>query len=175
MRSEEIAALNFSGWPVPDKFLVEMGRVAALWASLESFVSVCIEKLAGFNDPNDPKPFILLAHTNFAQRLDMLGALCEHLVPGFPQLSEYKKVISTLRSAQAIRNRLMHHGVFHVAETDRVHMAVGSARGRLKTATHSLAVEDIKRASVDIHHAQRALYKLVLGRDLPPAWTQERT
>ena len=68
----------------------------------------------------------------------------------------------------------MHHGVFHVASTDRVRMAVGSARGTLKTATHSLAVADIKRVSVEIDEAQRALYKLVLGRNLPPSWTQTK-
>ena len=174
MHNKEIAALDFSDWPVPDKFLIEIGRVAALWASVESFLSVCIQKLAGFNDLNDPKPFILLAHTNFPQRLDMLGALCEDLFPNFAPLRDYKGVISTLRKAQASRNRLMHHGVFHVASTDRVRMAVGSARGTLKTATHSLAVADIKRVSVEIDEAQRALYKLVLGRNLPPSWTQTK-
>jgi hypothetical protein len=122
MHKEEIAALDFSGWPVPDKFLIEIGRVAALWASLESFLNVCIQKLVGFNDLNDPTPFILLAHTNFPQRLDMLGALCERLCPKFAQLRAYKSVISTLRKAQASRNRLMHHGVFHDVGTDRVRM-----------------------------------------------------
>ncbi len=104
----------------------------------------------------------------------MLGALSEHLVPEFAHLHDYKGVISTLRKAQASRNRLMHHGVFHVARTDRVRMAVGSARGSLKTVTHSLAVEDIKRVSIEIDEAQRALYKLVLRRNLPPAWTQTK-
>src|SRR5205814_736210 len=94
--------------------------------------------------------------------------------PIFAQLRQYKGVISTLRKAQASRNRLMHHGVFHVAATDRVRMAVGSARGTLKTATHSLSVEDIKKVSVEIDEAQRALYKLVLGRNPPPSWTQTK-
>ena len=48
--NEEIAQLNFSDWPVPDKFLTEFGRVAALWACLESFLNICLGKLAGFND-----------------------------------------------------------------------------------------------------------------------------
>jgi hypothetical protein len=174
MRKQEIAALNFSGWPVPDKFLIEIGRVAALWASLESFLNVCIQKLAGFNDLNDPTPFILLAHTNFPQRLDMLGTLCEHLLPRFARLRDYKNVISALRKAQTSRNPLMHHGVFHDASTDCVRMPHGSARGTLKTATRSLSVEDIKRVSIDIDEAKRALYKLVLGRDLPPSWTQKK-
>jgi hypothetical protein len=172
MRKEEIAAIDFSGWPVPDKFLIEIGRVAALWASLESVLNICIQKLARFNDLNDPTPFILLAHTNFPQRLDMLGALCEHLLPKFARLRDYKVVISALRKAQTGRNRLMHHGVFHDAGTDRVHMPLGSARGTLNTATHSLAVEDIKRVSVEIDEAKRALYRLVLVRNLPPSWTQ---
>ena len=174
MRNEEIAKLKFSGWPVPDEFLIEIGRVGALWASLESFLNVCLGKLAGFNDLNDPKPFILITHSSFPQRLDILGALCEQLEPEFPQLADYKKVVSQLRAAQATRNRFMHNGFSYDAKSQRLEMAVGSARGKLKTAVESIALEDIKRASIEIDEANRALYKLVLKRDLPPSWQQQR-
>jgi hypothetical protein len=174
MRNQEIARLNFSDWPVPDEFLVEIGRVAALWASLESFLNVCLGKLAGFNDLNDPKPFILITHSSFPQRLDILGALCEQLESEFPQLANYKKVVSQLKSAQATRNRFMHYGFSYNAKSHRLEMAVGSARGKLKTAVEAVTLEDIKRASIEIDEAHRALHKLILQRNLPPSW-QQRT
>lgn len=172
MRNEEISQLNFSGWPVPDEFLVEVGRVGALWACLESFLNLCLGKLAGFNNLNDPKPFILITHSSFPQRLDILGALCEQLQQEFPHLVDYKKVVSQLKAAQTTRNRYMHHGLSYNAKSRQLEMAVGSARGKLKTSVEPVALEDIKRASIEIDEANRALYKLVLQRDLPPSWQQ---
>ena len=59
MKHEEVLKLNLKSWPLPDDYLIELGRVAALWATLETFLNMCIGKLAGFNDINDAKPFIL--------------------------------------------------------------------------------------------------------------------
>jgi len=170
MRNEEIEQLNFSGWPVPDEFLSEIGRVATLWACLESLLNMCLGKLAGFDSLNDPKPFILITHSSFPQRLDMLGSLCEHLEQKFPSLADYKKVITKLKSAQGIRNRYMHHAVSFNTQTRCLEMAIGSARGKLKVKVESISLVDIKRASIEIDKAHRALYKLVLNRDLPPSW-----
>lgn len=47
-------------------------------------------------------------------------------------------------------------------------MAVGSARGRLKTSVQKVRIADVRRAAISIHDAQRSLYKLVLGRDIAP-------
>ena len=111
MKDSEIAALNFDGWPLPNEYLVEIGRVMALWSSLEGLLNRCLGKVAGFNDLDDPKPFILVNHSSFPPRVDMLGALCEHLAPVFPNLSDYKKTISALRAAQGERNKFAHGGV----------------------------------------------------------------
>jgi hypothetical protein len=86
MKNEEIRKLNFSDWPLPDNYLIEVGRVSVVWSALESFLNLCIGKLAGFSELEDPKPFILINHASFPQRLDMLGALCEQLVPEYPRL-----------------------------------------------------------------------------------------
>ncbi|MDE2030024.1 MAG: hypothetical protein KGI97_05600, partial [Alphaproteobacteria bacterium] len=86
MKDQDIAAIDFSGWPLPDEYLVEIGRVSAIWVGLESLLNSCLGKLAGFNDIADPKPFILLNHASLPQRLDMLGALCEQLVTHYPEL-----------------------------------------------------------------------------------------
>jgi hypothetical protein len=173
MKNEDIAAIDFSGWPLPDEFLLEIGRIAALWANLESFLNICIGKLAGFNDLDDPKPFILLAHSSFPQRLDIFGSLCGRLVPEFPHLANYKQVVSSLKSAQKLRNDFMHHGM-SVNEDGKVVMPIGSARGTLKLMVKRIEIVDIKRTTIAIHEAQLALYELVLKRRLPPVW-QRRT
>ena len=170
MKNEEIAKLDFSGWPLCDEYLIELGRVCALWAGLESFLNICIGKLAGFNDLSDPKPFILITHSSFPQRLDMLATLCEQLVSEFPSLNDYKGVVGTLKAAQRLRNTFSHHGMSLNEETGWVEMPVGSARGSLKVTVEKISIADIRRATIAIDEAQTALYKLVLQKDLQPAW-----
>jgi hypothetical protein len=67
--NDELAKLNFSGWQLRDDYVIEVGRVALLWAVLENFLMTCIGKLAGFDKPLDERAFILLAHSTFPQRL----------------------------------------------------------------------------------------------------------
>lgn len=161
-------------WPVRDDYVLEVGRVALLWAGLENFLMTCIGKLAGFNKLLDERAYILLAHSTFPQRLDNLAALCALLKEEFPQLADYESVVSLLKTAQKARNRFVHNGPIFDEDSGKFHMPVGSARGSLKTRIDPISVEDVKRACVEIDEANRALYKLVLERDLPPAW-QART
>ena len=86
----------------------------------------------------------------------MLGALCEQLEGEFPELAGYKTVVSQLKAAQATRNRFMHHTFSYDAQNHCLQMAVGSARGKLKTAVESVSLEDIKRASIEMDEACRA-------------------
>ncbi|WP_296557100.1 hypothetical protein [Pigmentiphaga sp.] len=173
MKNEEIRKLDFGDWPLPDEYLVEIGRVSAMWALLESFLNICLGKLAGFNDLGDPKPFILVNHASVPQRLDMLGTLCEHLVPNYPQLSGYKDVIAKIKSAQALRNKFSHHSSTFDKDSGKLEIAIGSARGTLKTNVERVDIADLRRAVMNIDEAQVALYKLVLGRDIEPAWKRK--
>jgi hypothetical protein len=109
------------GWPLPDEYLVELGRVSALWASLESLLNALIGKLAGFDALDDATPFILVAHSSFPQRLDMLGALCEGLQSEHPHLADYREVISRLRSAQTSRNKFAHNGISFLISDEAQH------------------------------------------------------
>ena len=172
MKHEEVLKLNLKSWPLPDDYLIELGRVAALWATLETFLNMCIGKLAGFNDINDAKPFILITHSSFPQRLDMLAALCEQLADKFSNLKDYKTVVSQLRDAQKLRNHFMHYGMSVNPESGQVQMAIGSARGTVKVSIKSIGLQDIRRASIAIHEAELALYKLVLKREVPPKWSK---
>ncbi len=172
MQNKELAALKFSGWPIRDDYLTEIGRVAVLWASLEAFLNLCIGKLAGFDEPLDYRAFILITHASFPQRLDSFSALCEQLHPEYRHLADYEQVVSKIKAAQKIRNKFMHHSMSANPDTGLIEMPVGSARGKLEAKIEVISIEDIKRASIKIDEAQRALYKLVLLRDLPPAWTK---
>lgn len=163
-------------WPIPDAYLIEVGRIAALWASLESFLNTCIGKLAGF-DPlsTDPTHFILLIHSSFPQRLDMLGALCEELKESHPHLLNHKEVISKIKAAQAARNKYAHNGLTYDRETNKCTMAEGSARGKVKTSVNDVSVENIHAVAKEIHMALLALYKLVLKREITPLWERSST
>ena len=164
-----------TNWPLPDKYLVELGRVSALWASLESLLNLCVGKLAGFDNINDPTPFILLTHASFPQRLHMLSTLCEQLSPHAPNLGDYSTVISKLEAAQKKRNRFMHNGISHQPETNQFVLASGSARGKLKTSVDPVTPEDIRIAAEEVHLAMLALYKLVLQVSLKPRWAKDGT
>lgn len=91
---------------MPDEYLIELGRIAAIWSHLESCLTICFQKLTGFNDMSGPTAFIMLEHTSFPQRLDMLSSLCEHLCSSYPTLKGYQDVISSLRTAQRLATSL---------------------------------------------------------------------
>lgn len=170
MKDKDIAALDFSAWPLPDTYLIEIGRVSTLWASLETLLNICLGKLAGFNETTDPKPFIMLAHASFPQKLDMLGALCEQLVPVHKHLNDYKDVIGLINSAKSLRNKFAHYGMSYNEELKLAQMVIGTARGSLKTKVEDISVVDIRKVVIAIDNAQRSLYKLVLKRDIEPIW-----
>src|ERR1035437_4931987 len=170
MTEDQIRKLKFDGWPLPDDYLIELVRITSMWEVLDSFLDMCLGKLAGFNDRNDPTPFILLAHTNFPQRLDMLGALCEHLAPTFPELAGYPQVISSIKAAQKLRNKFVHKSMGIDVEKSEVRMGLGSARGTLKFSSEAVKLTDLRKASMTIHQANLDLNALVLKRKMPPIW-----
>jgi hypothetical protein len=170
LKNKEIDELNLNGWPLPNEYLVEIGRVAAMWAALEGLLNMCLGKLAGFNDIYDPKALIIMKHSSFPQRLDILGALCEQLVGDFNNLKGYKQTIALMRKAQKARNKYMHNAIVSNPSTGRTQMPQMSARGKLKVQIENVEIADIKRATIEIDDAQRSLYKLVLGQNLEPTW-----
>jgi len=163
------------GWPLPDEFLIELGRLSALWASLESLLDTLIGKLAGFDDIADTTPFIFIAHSSFPQRLDILGSFCEMLKTDYPHLAKHKEVISKLRSAQTSRNKFAHNGITFYPETEQFVLPQGSARGKVKLSIEPVTVNSIHAVSREIHEAQLALYNLVLQTERKPVWEQAST
>lgn len=157
-----------SNWPLPDEFLREVGRLSVLWTGLDDQLNTCIGKLAGFNDLLDMRPFILVKHSSFQQKLDVLSSLCEHLLAKYPWLQSYKNVVSQIKSAQTLRNRFVHNALVQSEDGKSVEIAVGSARGKLKTSVERVTNDEIKNASVAIVNAKSSLHLLITGRNRPP-------
>ena len=170
MKQEEIKKIKFGNWPLPEEVCTELGRMQALWGTLESALLVYIGKLSGFNDLNDMRPYILLAHTSFQQKVEILGSLCDYMRKQYPSLSNYSEVISKLKTAQKHRNTFTHQHIVINPETEELELATGSSRGKLKTDVRKFSVEEIKRAIIDIDEANAALYELITKKKLKPVW-----
>jgi hypothetical protein len=151
---------------LPDEVFILLGRIVTIWNGLESFLNVCIGKLAGFDDIADPKPFILINHSSFPQKLDNFAALCELMKNQYPHLKTYKETVSALKTAQQERNKFIHNSIQVEEESGRLALAKGSARGILKTKIEYIKIEDLKRAEDLIDNAMRSLWLTVLNKDI---------
>lgn len=165
--------MDWGDWPAPDSYLLELGRLTAMWTALEATTDICLGKLAGFNDLNDPRPFTLIKHSSFPQKLQSIGALCEHLLPNHPHLDGYQKVISTLKVAQKQRNTYTHNAFGVNPDTGKVDMAVGSARGKIKTEVREITIGAIREATASVHLASIELMNLILNQGHKPIWQRE--
>jgi hypothetical protein len=156
-------------WPVPDEYLLELGRMVCVWGSLESMTAMAISKLAGFESPTDPRALTVVAHSNFQQRVDIVGAMCGQFVDQVPHLKDYEQVIKKVRSAQAGRNKYAHNAL-SVDEDGSVHIAFMSARGVFKTTVEEVRVSEIREVTAKIHEALCALQALITNTVVKPMW-----
>ena len=160
-------------WPVPNEYLLEIGRISSLWGSLEHSINLAISKLAGYEATYDFRAAIMTAHANFKQRVDMLGTLCDQLKEEYTHLKSYEEVISLIIRAQNKRNKFMHNGIFYNEETKRVETSYLSARGKLKIANEQVSLNDLKDASALIHEAMCALHGLITQKKIKPIWERD--
>lgn len=142
----------------------------SVWGSLEAYMNVAISKLAGYEVIMDRRALIMVAHSTFQQRVDIVSTLCEQLVPEFPRLGDYKSVVSKIRAAQKARNMFAHNGIVADEETGEVILSYASARGTLKMSVEAIKVEQIMDATAKVHEAMCALHTLLTGKVLKPIW-----
>ncbi|OGW62176.1 MAG: hypothetical protein A2V83_06120 [Nitrospirae bacterium RBG_16_64_22] len=157
-------------WPAPNEYLLELGRMTTIWGTLESSVNLAISKFAGYESALDFRALIMVAHSNFQQRVDIVSALCEQLLPEYPRLKDYEAVIAKIQAAQKARNKFAHNAITSDEETGEVSVSYATARGSLKTKTEIVKLEAITDATAKIHGAMCALHTLVTGRELKPMW-----
>ncbi|SOS42782.1 hypothetical protein CFBP3840_P100115 (plasmid) [Pseudomonas syringae] len=119
-------------WPLPDYYLLELGRIAATWSVLEGSLNIYIKKLLGINDPDDARPQIITTHMNFKQKQDAFGTLCDILKDSHPGLKDYQAVIAAMNKAAKARNIYVHGSLHYDTETANLLLSSVSARGSFK-------------------------------------------
>ena len=132
-------------WPAPNDILLELGRLTALWGVLETSVDIAISKLAGYEANLDYRALIMVVHSSFRQKIDIVETLCEQLLPEYPHLNGYSSVMNQIKKAQKARNKYAHNGVTMDEEKGRCFISYASARGKLKTVVETVHINDIKR------------------------------
>lgn len=180
MKEDPSLSEIISNWPVPGEYLLEIGRVAQTWVILENYVDVCLGKLTGFQI-TDVRPFIVLRHASFPQKLDALDALCHFIhensnddEPG-KRLKHHKEVTAKIRSVQNSRNKLMHNVIGKHEEKDGFQLLSGTARGKVKLDASDVRPETIRKVAMDIHLALLDLHELITGVRIPPLWERKGT
>ncbi len=166
--------LNFKdGWPIPNEVLLELGRMTAMWPSLEIGINMGIGKMMGYDEALDTRAVIALAHANFQQRIDIFESLCDQLAHQVPTLRDYKSVCTRVKAAQKARNKFAHNPLSMDDDGNFV-VTYASARGTLKFNVEVVRINDIKEATAKIHEAGCAVHNLITGADIRPIWEQPR-
>ncbi len=160
-------------WPLPNEYLIELGRISSLWGVLESTVNLCINMLAGYESAYDYRAAIMLAHANFKQRADILETLLEQTSKEHKNLQGYENAIKIISRSQKGRNKFMHNILGLNPETGKVEFSSMSARGSLKTNTEIIYLQQLKEVSAVIHEATCALHSLVTQHEIKPIWDRD--
>jgi hypothetical protein len=146
---------------IPKPFLAAIGQVCVHFANLESIVDLAIGKLASFQD-GDARGAIVTAHMSWPQKIDVMQALVDLLLPEFPHLSKFETVVPLLKVAQKGRNRII-HGQWG-CEDGKVQKLRLTARGKLAFSIDEITLKEILAISNDIGEAGLALLKAVLNK-----------
>jgi hypothetical protein len=148
------------GSNLPTEFFTEIGRVNVEWAVLESMMDLCLIKLIG-KDLSDSRSIIIFNHMAFPMKLDIMGALCSELLPRYPSLAEYQRVLQSVRAAQEKRNAIVHAKWGFNEATKQVEISRLMARGKLKIIMAPIALEEIRAAVQQILESAQLLFELV--------------
>lgn len=159
-------------FPLPEEYLLELGRIFALWGSLEAIVNQAIVKLSGIREESEWRISVLTAHSSFQQRLDVINTLCDQLKLEHPNLASSREAMNAAQKAQILRNHYAHNQLFP-NDDGTVSSAKISARGKLKLSVTPVKVDDLSKVSADIHLALIAIHKLVTGVEYAPVWERE--
>lgn len=147
-------------WPVPDAYLLELGRLMCMWGSLEAMMVFAVSKLAGYPALTDWRAHVMMAHATFQQRADVVETLCEQLLPEYPHLANYKAVVKLVRAAQQSRNKYAHNGLIDDGKGG-VNIAWVSARGTFKATVEIVPLAELKEVTAK---GSRSIHRLRVSR-----------
>lgn len=147
--------------PLPDEYLTEIGRVCYQWSVLEGMFDLWLAKLVGL-EISDLRSKALFAHMAFPLKLDLFGSFANYLKPHFPNLSEHKNVLSSLRRAQDSRN-LVVHAMWAMDESgEHANVLRLTARGEIKPSTKKVTLEELRAIPEQIKQTTLELHRFVV-------------
>ncbi|MDR6579281.1 MULTISPECIES: hypothetical protein [Pseudomonas] len=149
-----------SGRPLPDEYLLELGRMMAMWPHLEFGLDLVIGRLMGF-DLHDARPVIAFAHANFQQRVEIFSTLCNRMQADHIQLENYDAVLKKIRGAQKGRNKYAHN-IIALDGSGGLAVTPIMAKGVFKMVPEPVRLSEIKEVTAKIFDAARALHALVV-------------
>jgi hypothetical protein len=165
--TRDLTTLNIDGWPLPNDYLVEVGRIALMWARLETLVMNSVANFSGLENLADPRNFIVYSRPNFGENIQLLEALCDHLLPTNPNLHGYQQVLDQLRDAQGAMALYTRGGMNPNPGTGAVEMDLPDPASPGRTLSRQVQIADLRRAMMVIDEAQHALYKLLTAIERP--------
>lgn len=172
MKNHEIENIKFGEWPLPEEYLTELGRIVSSWTVTEKILGIFLAKMSGY-EVDDPRGTILFNNHTIPQKIDTLGCLVELFQEQHPNLRDYPDALSKIRRAQKSRNKFVHSSLQYDPTLKKVVVAYATTRGTLKTKIEAIELVDLKRAAVDIAEANKAIYKVILRREIPLPWEVE--
>ena len=165
--TRDIKHLDIDGWPLPNDYLVEVGRIALLWARLEKFVSNAVANFVGFENLADPKAYIVFTSPSFERNLELLEKLCALLSPTTPNLVGYETVLRDLRAAREAANLYIKGGMTPNPGDGSVEIDFSDPLDPSAATVKTVTIADLRDAIMCIDEAQHALYKLVIAIERP--------
>lgn len=145
---------------IPEAYLAAIGKVCVQWSILENVLEMMIIKLAGM-DIGDSRSKIMINHMSWPQKVDILSAMANELVNGYPRLKDHGTTLPLLKKAQDGRNRIVHGSWAN--DDGEVKLMRATARGKLKLYMDKITVKEIEEVVDAIHVAIAAIYNLVVG------------
>ncbi|WP_445356232.1 hypothetical protein ACJJI5_10565 [Microbulbifer sp. EKSA008] len=150
--------------PVPDEYLIELGKITVMYGALEFSIDRAISKLAGYESMLDWRVSVMTAHLTFQQRVNALGTLFEQVSESYPNLSGYAKVIERIKGVQKQRNKFV-HSMYTNGDKSEVGIWSLSARGSLTIKSQDVYIQEVRNVSVEIDKVRVQLEKLITASE----------
>ena len=162
-----IEKLNFGDWPVDERYLVELGRIAIVWGKLEAFVQNSVANFAGLENLEDRKLYTVFSANSFDDNVALIERLCALQLSTEPNIKNYPQVLEQLKQSQRLKLRFLNGSIRPNPVNDEVEVLVADEAEVATLNTETITVTDLKKAVLAIDQAQFELYKLVCALERP--------
>ncbi|MET0379085.1 MAG: hypothetical protein ABW049_08855 [Spongiibacteraceae bacterium] len=167
MEKIDIDKLDLEGWPLPDDYLIEVGRLALVWGRLENLLRNVVANLAGLENLSDPRLFLVFNHPDFEHNVELLRQLCKQLAPGTPNLKHYPELVAQLLAVKKIRDTYLNGAMSPNPGNGEIEMDVPAEHNPAEIITRKVQVVDLRCAMMAIDDVQHEVYNLVVGLERP--------